>query len=167
MKPIPLAELALDPSAVQALTLGAVAPTAGARRAVPRKKTAQARRPAAVRQGWDAGLHALGRLKAGTMNQTEAAYSRHLLHQQAAGQIAWHRFEGITLKLADHARYTPDFVVMRADGVIELHEVKGARAIFRDDARAKTRIAASDFPFRVLVVYPRDRQFSGWDIEEF
>nr|DAN07198.1 MAG TPA: hypothetical protein [Caudoviricetes sp.] len=56
---------------------------------------------------------------------------------------------------------------MRADGQIELHEVKGAKAIFRDDARAKTRIAAGEFPFRVLVVYPRDRAFSGWDIEEF
>lgn len=112
-------------------------------------------------------MQALGRLKAGAMNQTEAAYARHLLHRQAAGEIVWHRFEGLTLKLASRATYTPDFVVMRADGQIELHEVKGAKAIFRDDARAKTRIAAGEFPFRVLVVYPRDRAFSGWDIEEF
>ena len=112
-------------------------------------------------------MQALGRLKAGAMNQTEAAYARHLLHRQAAGEIVWHRFEGLTLKLASRATYTPDFVVMRADGQIELHEVKGAKAIFRDDARAKTRIAAGEFPFRVLVVYPRDRAFSGWNIEEF
>lgn len=110
---------------------------------------------------------ALGRLKTGQMNQTEAAYARHLLHQQAAGVIAWWRFEGLTLRLAERCSYTPDFVVMRADGQIELHEVKGARVMFRDDARVKTRLAADGFPFRVIAVYPRDRAFSGWDVEEF
>ena len=110
---------------------------------------------------------ALGRLKAGQMNRTEAAYARHLLHQQAAGLIAWYRFEGLTLRLAERCSYTPDFVVMRADGQIELHEVKGSREMFRDDARVKTRLAAAEFPFRVLAVYPRDRAFSDWDVEAF
>lgn len=110
---------------------------------------------------------ALGRLKTGTMNQTESAYEHHLRKRQLVGEIAWYRFEGLTLRLAERCSYTPDFVVMCADGQIELHEVKGSRAIFHDDARVKVRVAAEQFPFRLIAVYPRDRVFSGWDIEEF
>lgn len=135
------------------------------RRAAPRLAALRLPRLTAGKKPGD--QLALGRLKAGQMNQTEAAYARHLLHQQAAGLIAWYRFEGLTLRLAERCSYTPDFVVMRADGQIELHEVKGARAMFRDDARVKVRLAAAEFPFRVLAVYPRDRVFSGWDVEAF
>ncbi|MCX3876357.1 hypothetical protein NAH03_02450 [Stenotrophomonas maltophilia] len=39
---------------------------------------------------------ALGRLKTGEMNKTEAAYAERLRALQAAGEVQWHRFEGIT-----------------------------------------------------------------------
>lgn len=162
MMPVPLKSLALGAEALERLAAAPEAETSNDRAAAGATTRRAATKPRAA-----AGLQALGRLKAGQMNKTEAAYSRHLLHQQAAGRIAWYRFEGITLKLGERVRYTPDFVVMRADGVIELHEVKGSRRIFQDDARAKTRIAASDFPFRVFVVYPRDREMFTWDIEAF
>lgn len=110
---------------------------------------------------------ALGRMKAGAMNQTESAYEHHLRKRQLVGEIVWYRFEGLTLRLAERCSYTPDFVVMCADGQIELHEVKGSRAIFHDDARVKVKVTAELFPFRMIAAYPRDRVFSGWDIEEF
>ncbi|MDR1660895.1 MAG: hypothetical protein LBR95_00470 [Azoarcus sp.] len=40
--------------------------------------------------------YALGRLKPGQMNKTEAEYA---LRQQA-GEVLWYRFEGVKLRLA-------------------------------------------------------------------
>ncbi len=43
---------------------------------------------------------ALGRLPAGTKNKTEQAYEDEVLSvQQAAGEILWYCFEGMTFKL--------------------------------------------------------------------
>lgn len=111
------------------------------------------------------GMYALGRLKAGEMNQTEAAYAETLEAAKLASQIVWYAFEGITLKLADNCRYTPDFIVMRSDGQIEMHEVKG---YWTEDARAKIKVAASKFPFRFVAVYKQAKKDGGgWKIEEF
>lgn len=108
---------------------------------------------------------ALGRLKTGQMNKTEAAYAERLRALQHAGEILWHRFEGIKLRLADNTFYTPDFAVLAADGVMELHEVKG---FWQDDARAKIKIAADQYPFRFIAVRVRPkREGGGWAVEEF
>jgi hypothetical protein len=92
---------------------------------------------------------ALGRLKVGAMNKTEAAYERDLRDAQALGDILWYRFEGLKLRLADNTFYTPDFAVLASDNVMECHEVKG---FWRDDARAKIKIAAEMYPFRFKAV---------------
>lgn len=111
------------------------------------------------------GRFALGRLKTGQMNKTEAAYSAHLAARQAAGEILWHRFEAIKLRLADNTFYTADFAVMAADGVIELHEVKGHWA---DDARVKIKVAADQYPFRFVAMKVRAKKHGGgWEPEEF
>jgi hypothetical protein len=107
--------------------------------------------------------YALGRLKPGQMNKTEAAYDAHLGLLQAAGEIQWRRFEGVKLRLADKTFYTPDFAVMSADGVIEMHEVKG---YWEDDARAKIKIAADQYPFRFRAVMARAKKDGGGWVEE-
>ena len=108
---------------------------------------------------------ALGRMKAGKMNQTEAAYAAILEQQRIAGEIAWYRFEGLKLRLADNTFYSPDFAVMRADGLMECHEVKG---FWRDDARAKIKIAADLYPFRFIAVMKRRKKDGGgWSEEVF
>lgn len=108
---------------------------------------------------------ALGRLKSGQMNKTEAAYAMHLEARKNAHELIWYVFEGITFKLADGCRYTPDFAVMRDDGVIELHECKG---YWTDDARAKIKVAADKFPFRFIAVYKQAKKDGGgWRFEEF
>jgi hypothetical protein len=104
---------------------------------------------------------ALGRLKAGAMNRTEAKYADALKAQQAAGELLWHRFEGLKLRLADSTFYTPDFAVMRADGQIECHEVKG---YWQDDARVKIKVAAEMYPFRFIAVTASK---AGWQTEVF
>lgn len=102
------------------------------------------------------------------MNKTEARYAARLEGMKHAGEILWHRFEGVKLRLADNTFYTPDFAVMNKDGTMECHEVKGDRAIFQDDARVKIKVAASMYPFRFIAVYPRKaKDGGGYDYEEF
>lgn len=108
---------------------------------------------------------ALGRLKAGQMNKTEAAYDAHLAVLERAGEIKWRRFEGVKLRLADSTFYTPDFAVMSADGVIEMHEVKG---FWTDDARVKIKVAADQYPFRFMAFKALPKKAGGgWSREEF
>ena len=110
-------------------------------------------------------MYALGRLKTGAMNKTEAAYDAHLAAQQHAGQIQWRKFEGLKLRLADNTFYTPDFAVMAADGVMECHEVKG---FWQDDARAKIKVAADLYPFRFIAVRAKPKkEGGGWAVEDF
>lgn len=109
--------------------------------------------------------HALGRLKTGEMNKTEAAYDAHLWALRHAGQILWHKFEGIKFRLADNTFYTPDFEVMAADGVLEIHEVKG---FWEDDARVKIKVAADIYPFRFKAFRPiAKKNGGGWAEEAF
>jgi hypothetical protein len=107
---------------------------------------------------------ALGRLKVGQMNRTEAAYAEHL--ERIKGTvIAWYRFEGIKLRLADNTFYTPDFAVMLMDGTMECHEIKG---FWRDDAKVKIKVAAEMYPFRFLALKPNPKKDGGgWSVEEF
>lgn len=113
-------------------------------------------------------LQALGRLKVGAMNKTEMAYSNRLELLLRAGEIAWYRFEGLKLRLADNTFFTPDFAVMRADGLIECHEVKGARAIFQEDAKVKVKVAAEAYPFRFIVAFSvMHRGQRSWELDVF
>jgi hypothetical protein len=110
---------------------------------------------------------AQGRLKAGAMNKTEAAYELDLRASQARGDVLWYKFEGLKLRLADNTFLTVDFAVLPKDGILEMHDVKGARIIYSDDARVKMKVAAETYPFRFKVVFPRaKRDGGGWDIED-
>lgn len=131
----------------------------------PRRLTSSAATSVEARQGAASALQALGRLKIGTMNKTEAAYAAVLDARRHAGEVAWFKFEGIKLRLADNTFYIPDFAVMLADGVLEMHEVKG---FWQDDARVKIKIASDLFPMRFVAVRvnaKKDR--GGWVLEEF
>jgi len=116
------------------------------------------RRPAANAKS---RMQALGRLKQGQKNKTETAYGHHLQLLLTAGEILWYRFEGIKLRLADKTFYTADYNVMRADGLLEIHEVKG---VWTDDARVKIKVAADQYPFRFIAV---KKSKGGWEYEYF
>lgn len=111
-------------------------------------------------------LQALGRLKTGQMNKTEAAYERDVLRPgHIAGKILWYKFEGLKLRLADNTFYTPDYAVMIADGSLECHEVKG---FWTDDARVKIKVAADMYPLRFLAVKALPKKAGGgWEAEYF
>lgn len=108
---------------------------------------------------------ALGRLKAGELNRTELAYQAVLQARKDAGEVAWFRFEGIKVRLADGCFYTPDFAVMLADGSMEMHEVKG---YWIGDAKTKIKVAAEQYPFRFVAVrqLPK-KEGGGWTHEDF
>ena len=95
-------------------------------------------------------------------NKTEAAYMALLEARKRAGEILWYRFEGITLKLAQDTRYTPDFFVLAADGSLECHETKGP--FMREDSWIKLKIATSLFPFRFI--FAQKTKNEGWQIKE-
>lgn len=110
-------------------------------------------------------MRALGRLKAGEMNKTEAAYAQHLEAERLSGRVVWWKFQGMKFRLADNTFYTPDFNVMLASGQLEQHEVKG---FWTDDAKVKIKVASSLYPMAFLAVYKQPaKDGGGWRIEPF
>lgn len=108
-------------------------------------------------------VQALGRLKAGQMNKTEAAYARHLELLKRAGEISYYSFDSVNLRLADNTFYKPDFLVMKSNGNLEIHEVKG---FWQDDAKVKIKVAADRFPFKFIAV-TKQKKGDGWNVQEF
>ena len=68
-------------------------------------------------------------------------------------------------RLADNTFYTPDFALMRPDGQIEIHEVKG---FWQDDARVKIKVASEMYPFKFIAVQAKAKKDGGgWGYEVF
>lgn len=111
-------------------------------------------------------FYALGRLKTGQKNKTEEAYELEVLKPAMQdGLVSWYRFEGVKLRLADNTFYTPDYCVMRSDGTMEMHEVKG---FWQEDARVKIKVAADMYPLKFIAVKRQAKKNGGgWSIEEF
>lgn len=115
---------------------------------------------------------------AGEMNRTEARYAAEILDPLVkSGQVLKYWFEEWTFKLGPDLRYTPDFVVLFADGALGVREVKARdkrTGKFRaeDDARVKMKIFADQFPLEMGVVWPGGgKGTTYWDLailsEEF
>lgn len=99
------------------------------------------------------------------MNNTEAEYARYLDTLRAAGDVAWYKFEGVKLRLADNTFYSPDFAVMLGNGEMQIHEVKG---FWTDDARVKIKVAADIYPFRFYAIKKLPKKLGGgWVTESF
>lgn len=110
------------------------------------------------------GIHALGRLKTGVMNKTESFYEATVLKPALmAGEVAWYKFEGLKLRLADNTFFTPDFAVMLSTGLMQCHEVKG---FWTDDARVKIKVAADLYPFEFIAIRALPKKSGGGWAEE-
>jgi len=109
-------------------------------------------------------IFALGRLKTGEMNKTEKAYSIHLAGLMHIGEIVFWKFEGIKFRLANNTFLTPDFIIMKPSGEIQILEVKG---YMMDDANIKLKVAAEMYPFRFFVIRKcRKKDGGGWSSQE-
>lgn len=116
------------------------------------------------RPHWTTFAHGKRRER-GQMNKAETKYAEHLERRKWAGEILWYKFEGVTFRLADKARYTPDFVVLLPSGLVECHEVKG---FWAEAAKVRIKLAAELFPFRFVAVKARTKKDGGgWSEEEF
>ena len=69
-------------------------------------------------------------------NKTETRYLREVLDRR--GDVLCVRYEGVTLRMGNGHRYTPDFLVTRHDGRMECHEVKGS---YRLHSYGRARLA--------------------------
>lgn len=96
----------------------------------------------------------------GVMNKTEARYAMKLRAFVSSGLVKEFAYEAVKLRIGEACFYTPDFMVINVDDVVEFHEVKG---FWRDDARVKIKAAAEKFPFRFIAV----QEVGGkWKYEE-
>lgn len=100
----------------------------------------------------------LRRLKSAPYKSSlEADYAALLAARQMAGDVIVWRYESVTLAIGNGCRYTPDFMVVRNDGVIEMVEVKGRP---REDGMIKLKVASKAFPeFRWLLVRRNGKTF--------
>lgn len=97
------------------------------------------------------------------MNKTEAAYQAHLELRKHAGEVAWFGFHCFKLKLADSTWLEPDFLVMLADGTLQVHDTKGFMA---EKAWVKLKVAAELFPIQVWTAKVRAKKDGGgWLVE--
>jgi hypothetical protein len=91
------------------------------------------------------------------LNKTEREY----LGLLRSASPAWIGVQAVTLKLGDDCRYTPDFVVLDAAGVLWAHEVKG---FMRDDALVKLKVAARKFNWIRFVLARKEK--GAWEVKE-
>ena len=83
------------------------------------------------------------RRKPGELTKNEQAWLEHVGKTRPKDQIF---FEPIKLRLADRTYFTPDFICLTEEGIIEAHEVKGSwKAPNQEDSRVKLKIAAEQF----------------------
>lgn len=99
------------------------------------------------------------------MNGTERAYDAYLRTLYVAGEVLWWAFEGMKIILGPGATYTPDFLVLYADGRLELHDTKGTKKIktgrkagektcwVEEHALVKCKITTAVFPIPLFLVY--------------
>lgn len=93
-------------------------------------------------------------------NKTEARYRAEVLGRR--GDLAAVHYEGLTLRMANGHRYTPDWIVVTTGGRIECHEVKGGRALgSHQRARLAFDQARVEFPWAMWVWAVRTK--AGWE----
>lgn len=117
-------------------------------------RQARGRKPADPLLGYDADR----------MNGLEARYAGRLEAMKRAGKLVCWKFEEIKLRLACGTFYTPDFFLMLPDGSVGFHETKG---FWRDDARAKIKIAAGLYPMFFFVAVRWEAKARAWSFERF
>lgn len=113
----------------------------------------------------------LGSTAKGVMNRTEAKFAERLRSLQLDGKvIAWH-YEAVKVCVVPGETgkrqavfYTPDFMVLHADGEVEMIDVKGAGG-WEDTARVKIKAAAERFPMFAWSGYTLTK--TGWEREAF
>ena len=98
------------------------------------------------------------------LNKTEAAFLAHL-HSLYSGKGVHITAQGMTLKLANGVRYTPDFIVALSPVVQDIAQVLAfeTKGFLRDDAGVKIKVAAQQWPW--IAFHLVTKRKGGWDVE--
>lgn len=99
----------------------------------------------------------------GEPNKTEAAYRREILERRT--DVAAIYFEGLTVRMANGHKYTPDWIVVTAAGRIECHEIKGGYAL-GSEQRAKLAFDQARVEFPWLAWVWARKTSNGWEIKD-
>lgn len=92
-------------------------------------------------------------------NKTESDYRRTCIDTRR--DVVSCHYEGVTLRLKCGRKYTPDWVIVRKDGVIELVECKGSyRLQSYGRSRLAWEVAQLDFPCFKFVW--KTKSAGGW-----
>ena len=90
---------------------------------------------------------ARGSTSRGRMNATETRWARLL---DACDEVEEWWYEEVRFRYGDSGYHTPDFMILRTDGHLEIHEVKGHCT---DAGRTRFKASAkSMWPFRWILV---------------
>lgn len=110
------------------------------------------------------------------MNATERKYAARLERLKREGKIVSYEYEGETLLITRKMKrvratvYTPDFVVLLADGRKEYHEVKivmsNGRTRCQGAARQKFIDAAAKYEANVFVMAALHQDGKSWRLDE-
>lgn len=92
--------------------------------------------------------------------KTERRWARLLGASEA---VAWWAYEPTSRRIGPKRHYRPDFEVVRPDGGIEYHEIKGGHVW--DRALVKPSAAASIYPMFDWLVIQQDRKGEAWSVE--
>ena len=96
-------------------------------------------------------------------SKLEEQYAWYLELAKTAGRIRDYMHHPFRLRLGKGVTYQPDFLVVRVDDVIELHEVKGG--YIREKGRVKYMTAAERFPWFQFVFVVGKR--GEWKTERY
>lgn len=108
--------------------------------------------------------------KVGQANKTERRYADVLALRKLANEVEWYRFEGLKVRLADGAFYTPDYAVMLADGTLECHEVKAGKLdkatglimmLCEEASKVRVKVAAEMYPIAFVFAVERPKKAGG------
>jgi hypothetical protein len=96
-------------------------------------------------------------IKGRSMSNAELEYAMILEHMKRRGEIESYRYEGVTLKLADGCRFTPDFFVVVSSMILRLRfvEIKG-RHIW-EDSIVKFKVAKEQNPWAEWQMHQRSK----------
>lgn len=98
----------------------------------------------------------------GCQNQLELDYADLLEADRRALKLSDWSCNAVKIKLANGAWYMPDFLVIRNDGTVELHETKG---FWREAAKVRIKVASSMYPGIQFIVVTRKN--GQWRYERF
>jgi hypothetical protein len=96
-------------------------------------------------------------IKGRSMSNAELEYAMELEMMRRIGEIESWKYEGVTLKLADGCRYTPDFFVVVSSMILRLRfvEIKGAKVW--EDSIIKFKVAKEQNPWAEWQMHQRSK----------